>query len=361
MQTPVDAANGSARSSYRHQGSQHRNRRHFSHRAFPDRLRRRSPPERHRARHGRSRPVCWCDKPRPPGRPAAGSCRHRSRCGIPSGTVLAQRSRPCASQNAGAATSNRHLPVVNVRRTASCSSRPSSALRRCRAAARWRAPGRWRRNKAPPGVCHRVGCTAESSVMVLFCANTATERQMGFKPSTQTLLQHAGEICEAKGARLLTDLRREDLGLILDSRRPDGRLRSAGQAARDAPRRGAADGVMGAGVPVGTRAHSQPLRARSPPMSAGGQAHGDADHAAQFLTRRTCGQVTELDDHELAHALEDAARRLGFTVGKGRRSRRRGSCATRARWGSRLRNRICCIAPRFLTMETCNDAGDRDR
>jgi Fur family zinc uptake transcriptional regulator len=58
--------------------------------------------------------------------------------------------------------------------------------------------------------------------------------------------------------------------------------------------------------------------------------HGDSDHAAQFLICRTCGQVTELDDHELAHALEDAARRLGFTVGKAT-IEAEGRCATCAR------------------------------
>src|ERR1700677_4755418 len=51
---------------------------------------------------------------------------------------------------------------------------------------------------------------------MLLCADTATERQMGFSPRTETLLNHAGQICDAKGARL-TDLRREVLGLILDS------------------------------------------------------------------------------------------------------------------------------------------------
>ena len=44
---------------------------------------------------------------------------------------------------------------------------------------------------------------------------------MGFSPRTETLLHHAGQICEAKGARL-TDLRREVLGLILDSDAPTG-------------------------------------------------------------------------------------------------------------------------------------------
>jgi Fur family transcriptional regulator, zinc uptake regulator len=40
--------------------------------------------------------------------------------------------------------------------------------------------------------------------------------------------------------------------------------------------------------------------------------------------------VTELDDHELAHALEDAAKRLGFTVGKAT-IEAEGRCANCAR------------------------------
>jgi len=39
-------------------------------------------------------------------------------------------------------------------------------------------------------------------------------------------------------------------------------------------------------------------------------------HAAQFLICRTCGKVAEIEDHDLAHALQDAAKRLGFTLGK---------------------------------------------
>ena len=38
----------------------------------------------------------------------------------------------------------------------------------------------------------------------------------GFSPRTDTLLDRAGAICQARGARL-TDLRRQVLGLILDA------------------------------------------------------------------------------------------------------------------------------------------------
>jgi Fur family zinc uptake transcriptional regulator len=135
---------------------------------------------------------------------------------------------------------------------------------------------------------------------------------MGFSPSTETLLRHAGQICEAKGARL-TDLRREVLGLILDADAPTGaydlldRLRSI---------------RLGAAPPTVYRAleflMEQGLIHKLERLSSyvGCVSHGDADHAAQFLICRECGHVTELDDHDLQHALQDAAKRIGFTVGK---------------------------------------------
>ena len=44
---------------------------------------------------------------------------------------------------------------------------------------------------------------------------------MGFAPRTETLLDRAGRICDTRGARM-TDLRREVLGLILESEAPTG-------------------------------------------------------------------------------------------------------------------------------------------
>jgi Fur family zinc uptake transcriptional regulator len=134
---------------------------------------------------------------------------------------------------------------------------------------------------------------------------------MGFSPRTETLLRRADDICDGRGARL-TDLRRQVLGLILDSPGPTGayevldRLR----ATRD-----------GAAPPTVYRAldflQEQGLVHKLERLSAfvGCVAH-NGDHAAQFLICRTCGRVTEIEDRELAHALDDAAHRLGFTVGK---------------------------------------------
>jgi Fur family zinc uptake transcriptional regulator len=149
---------------------------------------------------------------------------------------------------------------------------------------------------------------------------------MGFFPGTETLLTHAGKICEAKGARL-TDLRREVLGLILESEAPTGaydlldRLR--------ATRHGAAPPTVYRALEF-LLEHGLVHKLESLSSYVGCVSHGDAEHAAQFFICRTCGQVTELDDHELAHALEDAARRLGFTVGKAT-IEAEGRCANCAR------------------------------
>jgi Fur family zinc uptake transcriptional regulator len=135
---------------------------------------------------------------------------------------------------------------------------------------------------------------------------------MGFSPRTEALLDRAGVICSDKDARL-TPLRRQVLGLILDAPQPTGaydlldRLRTT----RD-----------GAAPPTVYRALEflleNGLIHKLERLSAfvGCIAHDDHVHAAQFLICHGCGQVTELEDHELAHALDDAARRLGFTVGK---------------------------------------------
>lgn len=149
---------------------------------------------------------------------------------------------------------------------------------------------------------------------------------MGFSPRTETLLNQASQICDSKGARL-TDLRREVLGLILDADAPAGaydlldRLR--------ATRHGAAPPTVYRALEF-LQEQGLVHKLESKSSYVGCVSHGDTDHAAQFLICRTCGQVTELDDHELAHALEDAAKRLGFTVGKAT-IEAEGRCAACAR------------------------------
>ena len=133
-----------------------------------------------------------------------------------------------------------------------------------------------------------------------------------FSPRTTALLDRAEAVCAGRGARL-TGLRRQVLGLILDAGTPAGayelmdRLRA---------RRGAA------APPTVYRAleflRDQGLVHRVERLSAfvgcveeAGHAHR---HPAQFLICRQCGKVTEIEDDRLAHALADAARRVGFSV-----------------------------------------------
>jgi Fur family zinc uptake transcriptional regulator len=135
---------------------------------------------------------------------------------------------------------------------------------------------------------------------------------MGFAPRTETLLTRAATICEARGARL-TDLRRQVLGLILDRDAPTGAYDLLDQLRNTR---------HGAAPPTVYRAleflQDQGLVHKLESLSAfvGCIADEDHDHAAQFFICRSCGKVAELEDHELAHALEDAAKRLGFRLAK---------------------------------------------
>jgi Fur family zinc uptake transcriptional regulator len=137
-----------------------------------------------------------------------------------------------------------------------------------------------------------------------------------FTPRTEAALARAAAACAGRGARL-TDLRRDVLGLILEAPEPTGaydlleRLRS---------RRG------GAAPPTVYRALDflleQRLIHRIERLAAfvgclDAHAHEPGhQHAAQFLICRQCGHVIEIDDADLAHALEHAARQAGFSVAR---------------------------------------------
>ncbi len=146
---------------------------------------------------------------------------------------------------------------------------------------------------------------------------------MGFSPRTETLLNRADVICEGRSVRL-TDLRRQVLGLILDRDSPTGAYDLLDQLR--ATRHGAAPPTVYRALEF---LLEQGLIHKLERLSAfvGCIAEEDHDHAAQFFICRTCGRVTELEDHELAHALEHAAKRLGFTLGKAT-IEAEGQCAT---------------------------------
>ena len=140
----------------------------------------------------------------------------------------------------------------------------------------------------------------------------AKECLMGFSPRTETLLDRASAICDSRGVRL-TDLRRQVLGLILNREAPTGAYDLLDQLR--STRHGAAPPTVYRALEF---LQEQGLVHKLERLSAfvGCIADEDHDHAAQFFICRTCGKVAELEDHELAHALADAAKRLGFTVAK---------------------------------------------
>jgi Fur family zinc uptake transcriptional regulator len=126
------------------------------------------------------------------------------------------------------------------------------------------------------------------------------------------LLNRATTICEGHGARL-TDLLRQVLGLILDRDEPTGAYDLLDQLR--STRHGAAPPTVYRALEF---LLEQGLIHKLERLSAfvGCVSEEDHDHAAQFLICRSCGRVAEIEDHELAHALEDAANRLGFKVGR---------------------------------------------
>lgn len=134
---------------------------------------------------------------------------------------------------------------------------------------------------------------------------------MAFSARTETLLDRADAVCLGRGARL-TALRRQVLGLILDAEAPTGAYEVLDRLR--ATRHGAAPPTVYRALDF-LQQHGLVHRLERLSAFVGCVAHEEA-HAAQFLICRHCGKVTEIEDHRLVRALEDAARRLGFTVGR---------------------------------------------
>ena len=138
-----------------------------------------------------------------------------------------------------------------------------------------------------------------------------------FSQQTEKLLDRADAICAERGAKL-TDLRREVLGLILQQDAPTGaydlldRLRATRQGAAPPTVYRALDFLLEHGLIHRLERLSAFVGCVSPEDNG----HDHTGHAAQFLICRECGKVVEIDDHDLAHALADAARKAGFSVNK---------------------------------------------
>jgi Fur family zinc uptake transcriptional regulator len=138
-----------------------------------------------------------------------------------------------------------------------------------------------------------------------------------FSAGTEALLARAEHMCLRRGTRL-TSLRRQVLGLVIDSAKPTGaydlldRLRAHHRGAAPPTIYRALDFLL-----------EQGLIHKVERLSAFvGCIHGieedDDDeahlHAVQFLICQRCGGVTELTDGEIGQALVRAARVHGFAL-----------------------------------------------
>ena len=122
-------------------------------------------------------------------------------------------------------------------------------------------------------------------------------------------LERAAEMCLREGARL-TEIRRQVLGLVLRSGEPVGayalldRLKADKANATPATIYRALEFLQAHGL-----IHKlERLNAFIGCADAGEHHH----HAVQFLICRTCGSVAEMEDHDIAEAVERAAGRTGF-------------------------------------------------
>lgn len=141
-----------------------------------------------------------------------------------------------------------------------------------------------------------------------------------FPAPVEALLNGADAACAAAGARL-TPLRRQVLGLVLESPQPIGAYALLDRL--KASRTGAAPPTvyraLGFLLEHGFVHKVERLNAFVGCRSAAGRHdHHDHDHAhtVQFLICGRCGQVEELEDATVRAALATAAARAGFAPGR---------------------------------------------
>lgn len=141
-----------------------------------------------------------------------------------------------------------------------------------------------------------------------------------FPKRVEAMLDAADAACAAHGARL-TPLRRQVLGLVLESDQPIGayalldRLKESRSGAAPPTvyralefllERGFVHKVERLNAFIGCRSATAP------------HDHDDHDHAhtVQFLICGKCGRVQELEDESVRSALANAASRAGFAPGR---------------------------------------------
>ena len=139
-----------------------------------------------------------------------------------------------------------------------------------------------------------------------------SELSAPFSEPTTRLLDCAAQACERRGARL-TGIRRQVLGLVLESGTPAGayelldRLRPRHKGAAPQTVYRALDFLLEHGL-----IHKVERLAAFVPC-----VHGIEEghrHAVQFLICQRCGHVQELSDAEIGGAMARAAQESGFTV-----------------------------------------------
>jgi Fur family zinc uptake transcriptional regulator len=121
----------------------------------------------------------------------------------------------------------------------------------------------------------------------------------------------------ARGGAQLTPLRRQVLALVLEAEHPLGayalldKLKASRPGAAPPTVYRALDFLLDQGL-----IHKvERLNAFVGCVAAGHDHHGHGhDHAHQFLICRDCGLTVEISDHGVAHAVEAAAARAGFTA-----------------------------------------------
>jgi Fur family zinc uptake transcriptional regulator len=143
-------------------------------------------------------------------------------------------------------------------------------------------------------------------------------RQGGFPRRIEAMLDAADAACAAHGARL-TPLRRQVLGLVLESPQPIGayalldRLKESRSGAAPPTvyralefllERGFVHKVERLNAFVGCRGATER------------HDHHDHAHTVQFLICGRCGHVEELEDASVRAALTKAAAHAGFTPGR---------------------------------------------
>jgi len=138
-----------------------------------------------------------------------------------------------------------------------------------------------------------------------------------FSRRTETLLDRAETICQERGANL-TDLRRQVLGMILDSASPTGaydlldRLRQTRRGAAPPTVYRTLDFLLEQGL-----IHRVERLSAFVGCIAGCSVEADGEthpHAAQFLICRNCARVQEMQDHDVAAVLARAANQAGFSI-----------------------------------------------